>query len=222
MASWRSRSQSMAAYRSFSSTGSSSNTSANESLRVSGCRPRAVASLEAGASRRERIRARARSRRRERRPSRRSRPIVRAKPRTAATWPWGWGADDVEGIVEGGDGEAVLEQDAQAFDEVGGPLGEVGEGAFLDLAVLAVGLAEQDGWGRGAVGDRFDVHDYERSCVRRDHTTKDQIMSSVDLDHQSCILRKTWVQLGQKSQPEADQVIAAMRVMGTSGSGSSD
>ena len=45
----------------------------------------------------------------------------------------GLGADDVEGIVEGGDGEAVLEQDAQAFDEVGGPLGEVGEGAFLTL-----------------------------------------------------------------------------------------
>ena len=72
----------------------------------------------------------------------------------------GEAAQDVEGIVEGGDGEAALEQDAQAFDEVSGPFGEVGEGAFLDLAVLAVGLAEQDGRGRGAVGDAFDVHDY--------------------------------------------------------------
>ena len=72
----------------------------------------------------------------------------------------GLGAHDVEGIVEGGDGEAALEQDAQALDEVCGPLGEVGEGAFFDLAVLAVGLAEQDGGGRGAVGDGLDVHDY--------------------------------------------------------------
>ena len=54
-------------------------------------------------------------------------------------------------------GEAALEQDTQTFDEAVGPLGEVGEGAFLDLAVLAVGLAEQDGWGRGAVGDGLDV-----------------------------------------------------------------
>ena len=72
----------------------------------------------------------------------------------------GLGAHDVEGIMEGGDGEAALEQDAQAFDEVSGPFGEVGEGAFFDLAVLAVGLAEQDGGGRGAVGDGLDVHGY--------------------------------------------------------------
>ena len=72
----------------------------------------------------------------------------------------GLGAHDVERIVEGGDGEAALEQDAQTFDDMCGPLGEVGEGALLDLAVLAVGLAEQDGRRGRAVGDRLDVHDY--------------------------------------------------------------
>ena len=67
---------------------------------------------------------------------------------------------------EGGDGEAALEQDAQAFDEVSGPLGEVGEGAFLDLAVVAVGLAEQDGGWGGAVGDGLNVHDYDMgACI---------------------------------------------------------
>ena len=64
---------------------------------------------------------------------RRSRPIVRAKPAHGGDVAVGLGADDVEGIVEGGDGEAVLEQDAQAFDEVGGPLGEVGRVRFLTL-----------------------------------------------------------------------------------------
>ena len=69
----------------------------------------------------------------------------------------GLGANDVEGIVEGGDGEAALEQEAQAFDEVVGPFGEVGEAAFLDLAVVAIGLAQEDGRGRGAVEDALAV-----------------------------------------------------------------
>ena len=41
------------------------------------------------------------------------------------------GANDVEGGLEAGDGGALLEQDAQALDEVGRPLGEIGEGEFL-------------------------------------------------------------------------------------------
>ena len=39
------------------------------------------------------------------------------------------------------------EQDAQPLDQLVGPLGEVGEGAFLDFAVLAEGLAQEYGGG---------------------------------------------------------------------------
>ena len=70
------------------------------------------------------------------------------------------GADDVEGVPEAGHRGAPLEQDAQSLDESGRPAGEVGEGALLDLAALAIGLAEQDGGRGGAVGHGFDVHGY--------------------------------------------------------------
>ena len=69
-------------------------------------------------------------------------------------------AHDVEGVVEAGDGGAALEQHAQALDERRGPFGEVGEGAFFDLAGVAEGLAQEHGGRRAAVGDAFDVHGY--------------------------------------------------------------
>ena len=71
-----------------------------------------------------------------------------------------FGAHDVEGVVEAGHRGAALEQYAQALDERRGPFGEVGEGAFLDLAGVAEGLAQEHGGGRVAVGDAFDVHGY--------------------------------------------------------------
>ena len=47
-----------------------------------------------------------------------------------------------------------------ALDHHGRPLRQVGEGAFTDLAGLAIGFAQQDG-GRGvSVGDGLDVHGY--------------------------------------------------------------
>jgi hypothetical protein len=47
---------------------------------------------------------------------------------------------------------------AESLDLVGRPMGDVGESAVVDLAVLAEALAEEDG-GRGvAVGDYGDVH----------------------------------------------------------------
>ena len=55
---------------------------------------------------------------------------------------------------------AALEQHAQALDERRGPFGEVGQGAFVDLAGVAEGLAQEHGGGRVAVGDAFDVHGY--------------------------------------------------------------
>ena len=64
---------------------------------------------------------------------------------------------DLEGF-RGGDEGFALQQAAQGVDLSRGPGGQVGEGAFDDLAVLADGLAQEDGrWGV-AVGDGLDVH----------------------------------------------------------------
>ena len=69
-------------------------------------------------------------------------------------------AGDIEGGGEVGDGGAAFEQDSQSFDHHGRPLRQVGEGAFTDLAGLAIGFAQQDG-GRGvSIGDGLDVHGY--------------------------------------------------------------
>ena len=88
----------------------------------------------------------------------RSRPILRAVPRAAATWPCGSAAGDGEGVVLGGDDGAAFEHAAQALDVGGGPVGQVAQGALTDLAVLAVGFAQQDGGGRVPVRDGFDIH----------------------------------------------------------------
>ena len=60
----------------------------------------------------------------------------------------------------GGLVELAPQQAAEGFDADRGPVGEVGEGAVLDLAVVAKGFAQEDG-GRGvAVGDGGDIHDF--------------------------------------------------------------
>ena len=76
--------------------------------------------------------------------------------------PVGFGSQDLEGGVEGGQGDASLEQCSESFDEMLRQPGEVGECAFLDLSVQSVGLSEQDGGRRVAVGHAFDVHGF--SC----------------------------------------------------------
>jgi hypothetical protein len=84
--SWRVMSQSIAPYSSFSSAPSMP----RQPARVVWPSEAAVASLEAGESRRATMRAVARSRRRDGRRSRRAgSPRERTNPRTAATWPWG-------------------------------------------------------------------------------------------------------------------------------------
>src|SRR6476620_8490962 len=92
-------------------------------------------------------------------PRMRSRPMRRRVPRTAATWPCGRGSDD-EGLGGGRrrDDGCALEEGLEALEQVRGPVGEVAERALLDLATLAVGLAQQDGWWRAAVGNGLDVH----------------------------------------------------------------
>ena len=70
----------------------------------------------------------------------------------------GEAAGDGEGVVLGRDDGAALEHAAQALDVGRGPVGEVAEGAFADLAVLAIALAQEDGGGRVAVRDDVDIH----------------------------------------------------------------
>ena len=50
-------------------------------------------------------------------------------------------APHIEGLWEVFDNGAPFEEHPQGFDEVVGPFGEVGDGAFLDFALLAIGLA---------------------------------------------------------------------------------
>jgi hypothetical protein len=60
------------------------------------------------------------------------------------------GADDVKGKGKRStDGSSAFEDGAESLDLSGGPMREVGEGAVVDLAVAAEGLAEEDS-GRGA------------------------------------------------------------------------
>ena len=63
-------------------------------------------------------------------------------PRTAATWPWGAGAQDLEGLGGGQDGFAA-QGAADEVDEGVGEMGEVADGFLADLAVAAEGAAEQ-------------------------------------------------------------------------------
>jgi len=69
------------------------------------------------------------------------------------------GADDVEGLRERGtEGGGALQDGAKGIDFGRGPVGEIGDGAVVDLAVLAEALAEEDS-GRGvAIGDGGDIH----------------------------------------------------------------
>ena len=55
-------------------------------------------------------------------------------------------------------GRVALQDGAERIDFSWGPVGEIGDGAVADLAVLTEALAQEDG-GRGvAVGDDGDIH----------------------------------------------------------------
>ena len=62
--------------------------------------------------------------------------------------------------VGGGDERFAFEDTTEGVDLSGGPSGEVGEGAFNDLAAAAEALAEEDGGRRVAVGDGLNIHGY--------------------------------------------------------------
>ena len=67
------------------------------------------------------------------------------------------GAFNDEELV-GMDQGFVFEHAPEALDLVLGPMGEIGQGAFMDLFTLTAAFAQEDGGGRVAVGDGFDVH----------------------------------------------------------------
>jgi hypothetical protein len=71
------------------------------------------------------------------------------------------GADDVESLRKrGADGSSAFQDRAESVDLSGWPMGDVGEGAVVDLAVTAEGFAKEYG-GRGVtVGYGGDVHAY--------------------------------------------------------------
>src|SRR3954470_10845664 len=88
----------------------------------------------------------------------RSRPILRAVPRAAATWPCGRLRVTVMASCSAGMTVPALEHAAQALDGSGRPVGEVAQRAFAHLAALAIALAQQDGGRRVPVRDGFDIH----------------------------------------------------------------
>src|SRR5450759_4144984 len=98
------------------------------------------------------------SRSRQRLAARReSRPSLRIAIRMASTWPWGRSLEGAEHILRGDQG-LVLQQAAEGFYLLFGPVGEVGQGALEGLRAFAPTFAEEDG-GRGvAIGDGLDVH----------------------------------------------------------------
>ena len=69
----------------------------------------------------------------------------------------GAGAHDLEHLVRGQQGFAA-QHAAQLLDRGIGQMREVGEGALSHPAAVAVGLAQQDGGRRVAVGHALDVH----------------------------------------------------------------
>ena len=74
----------------------------------------------------------------------------------------GEGAGDVKGVGQRGVGgrRRAGQGAAQSFDLGGAEMGDVGEGAGLDLAILPVGLAKENGRRGIAVGHGGHVHAY--------------------------------------------------------------
>ena len=67
------------------------------------------------------------------------------------------GADDLKGLLGGHQGLA-FEHLAQHRDLRGRPVGEIGQGALVNLVAFPNRLAQQDGGGGVAVGDGVHIH----------------------------------------------------------------
>ena len=83
----------------------------------------------------------------------------------------------VKASCSGGNDGAALEHAAQAFDVGGGPVGEVAQRAFADLALVAVALAQQDGGRRVPVRDGFDIHGVNGSRSGPERTSHKRVIT---------------------------------------------
>ena len=68
------------------------------------------------------------------------------------------GEADPKDLARIGVSHATFQKNAQPLDHSGRHLGKIGQGALLDLAVLAIALAQQHGGRRGPVGYGLDEH----------------------------------------------------------------
>jgi hypothetical protein len=68
------------------------------------------------------------------------------------------GALDADLVGGGGEAGVAFQHPAQRLDLGVRPVGQVGEGAGLDLVAVTVALAQQHGGWRGAVGHAGDIH----------------------------------------------------------------
>src|SRR5690242_11588255 len=71
------------------------------------------------------------------------------------------GADDIKGLRKrSAEGSGALQDGAERLDLSRGPMGDIGEGTVVDLAMETEGLAEEDGGRGAAVGDGRHIHVY--------------------------------------------------------------
>ena len=63
-----------------------------------------------------------------------------------------------DGLLTGRRDFPALEQRAQAFDDLGWPIGQIGDRALFDFSAVAIALSQQDGGRRVPVRDGFDIH----------------------------------------------------------------
>ena len=100
------------------------------------------------------------------------------------------GADDADRLLVGRDDRAAVQERLEASDPLARPVGNVQKRALLDLAALAEALAQEDGGGRVAVGDRFDIHGQTIRKSNETYNTIIPIYMATNWAAQSIILPK--------------------------------
>ena len=97
------------------------------------------------------------------------------------------GSGDEEGIRQrrGGSGQGAVQSRAEGCNLLSGEMGDIGEGASLDFAILAIGFTEEDGWRRVAVGYGGDIHAYIIQVIKPDYKYNYAILHAYTIDSKS-------------------------------------